>query len=54
MPDKSQAQWRKMFSLEAEGKVKPGTAEEFARATPGGFKALPKKVTKPKKRRVIP
>ena len=56
MPMKSQKQWKKMFSLEDKGLVKPGTAEEFAQATPGGFSGLPKKVgtQKKRRRRVIP
>lgn len=34
---------KKLFSLESEGKLKPGTAEEFARATPN-INKLPEKV----------
>lgn len=42
-PFKSKAQMKKLFSLESEGKLKPGTAEEFARATPN-INKLPEKV----------
>lgn len=34
MPAKSKAQLRYLFAAEKRGDVKPGTAEEFARATP--------------------
>lgn len=34
MPVKSIAQLHKLFQLEAEGKIKKGTAREFADATP--------------------
>lgn len=44
MPAKSKSQVRKLFALEARGQVKPGTAEEFVKATPGGYKALPQRV----------
>ena len=54
MPFVSKAQKGMMFHLQEEGKLKPGTAEEWARATPD-IRGLPKHVTKPKKRRrVIP
>lgn len=34
MPAKSKAQLGKLFELQKQGKLKPGTAQEFARATP--------------------
>lgn len=46
MPMKSKAQWRKLFVLQHEGKLKPGTAEEFAHATRKSFKSLPEHVKK--------
>lgn len=49
MPDRSKAQMRKMFVLEREGKVKPGTAVEWARETPK-VSELPEYVSKPPKR----
>jgi hypothetical protein len=48
MPFKSKAQQRKMFSLEEQGKLKKGTAEEWAKETPD-IKKLPNKVKKRKK-----
>ncbi len=48
MPAKSKSQLRKLAELEAQGKVKPGTAKEWADATPNLSK-LPERVT-PKKR----
>jgi hypothetical protein len=48
MPAKSQAQLKKLFVLEKQGKLKKGTAEEFARATPD-IKKLPVHVKKRKK-----
>lgn len=45
MPFKSKAQQKKMFALEAEGKVKKGTAEKWAKETKN-IKALPQKVSK--------
>ncbi len=47
MPFKSKAQQKKMFALEAEGKIKKGTAERWAKETPN-IKALPQKVSKSK------
>lgn len=47
MPFKSKAQQRKMFELEKEGKVKPGTAEQWAKETPNISK-LPQRVSKSK------
>jgi hypothetical protein len=47
MPAKSRAQLGKMFELEKEGKVKPGTAKEWADATPN-IKKLPQHVKKKK------
>lgn len=49
-PAKSKAQLAKMFILEKEGKVKKGTAKEFADATPN-IKKLPEHVKKRKKAR---
>ena len=49
MPFKSRAQAKKMFVLEKEGKVKKGTAKEFADATPN-IKALPLRVKKKKRK----
>lgn len=43
MPFQSKAQQRYMFAAEARGDIKPGTAEEFAAATPS-FKRLPEHV----------
>lgn len=34
MPARSKAQLGKLFVLQRQGKLKPGTAEEFARETP--------------------
>jgi len=45
MPFKSKAQVGKMAILEKEGKVKKGTFQEFADATPN-MKKLPKKLKK--------
>lgn len=45
MPAKSKAQLREMFVLEKEGKVKKGTAKEWADATPN-IKKLPEHVKK--------
>ena len=45
MPFKSKAQMRKLFSLEHQGKLKSGTAEEFAHSTPNISK-LPEHVKK--------
>lgn len=45
MPYKSVAQRKKMFALEAEGKVKAGTAEKWQKETKG---PLPQKVSKSK------
>ncbi len=53
MPFKSKAQARFMFAAEARGDVKPGTAEEFAKATPS-IKRLPEKVGQKRRRRVVP
>jgi hypothetical protein len=53
MPFKSKAQQRYMFAAEARGDIKPGTAEEFAAATPS-IKKLPQKVAPKRRRRVIP
>ncbi len=47
MPAKSKSQLSKMFVLEKEGKVKPGTAKEWADATPN-IKKLPQHVKKKK------
>lgn len=47
MPFKSKAQQGKMFELQKEGKLKPGTAEEWASATPS-IKGLPEYAPKPK------
>jgi hypothetical protein len=47
IPFKSRAQVKKFFVLQREGKLKPGTALEWAHATPS-IKALPERV-KPKK-----
>jgi len=44
---KSKAQQKKMFALEAEGKLKKGTAERMAKDTPN-LKKLPERIT-PKK-----
>lgn len=43
MPAVSKAQFRKMFALEREGKVAPGTAKHWAHATPD-YQALPEHV----------
>lgn len=48
MPAKSKAQLKKLFVLEKEGKVKKGTAKEWAKATPD-IKKLPEHVKKKKK-----
>lgn len=45
MPAKSKAQLGKLFVLEKEGKLKKGTAKEFARETPN-IKKLPEHVKK--------
>ncbi len=42
MPFKSKAQERKIAELEAQGKVKPGTTQEWASKTKG---KLPERVT---------
>ncbi len=47
MPAKSKAQLGKLFVLEKQGKLKKGTAKEFARATPD-IKKLPQHVKKKK------
>ena len=53
IPFKSKTQARFMFAAEARGDVKPGTAEEFAKATPS-IKRLPDHVgDKPGRRRAI-
>jgi hypothetical protein len=41
MPMTSKAQWRHMFAAEQRGEVPPGTAEEMASETPGGYHSLP-------------
>lgn len=46
-PAKSKAQLKKMFVLEKEGKVKKGTAKEWADSTPN-IKKLPEHVKKRK------
>lgn len=43
MPFKSKAQMRKFFSMQEQGKLPPGTAEEWANATPD-IKDLPQHV----------
>lgn len=43
MPFKSKAQQRMMFHLQSAGKLKPGTAEEWAHATKN-VKKLPEHV----------
>jgi len=48
MPAKSKAQLKKLFILEKQGKLKKGTAKEWANATPN-IKALPTHVKKKKK-----
>lgn len=48
-PLKSQAQLRKIASLQADKKLKPGTFEEYLQATPS-VKKLPERV-KAKKRK---
>lgn len=51
MPAKSKAQLKKLFVLEKEGKVKKGTAKEFADSTPS-IKSLPEHIkTRSKKRK---
>jgi hypothetical protein len=47
MPFKSEAQRRKLYALEAEGKLKKGTCEKWEAETPKGIK-LPERLT-PKK-----
>lgn len=42
MPFVSKAQQRKMFSLQSQGKLKPGTAKEWASHT--DFSHLPEKL----------
>lgn len=49
MPAKSKAQLKKLFVLEKQGKLKKGTAKEFANATPN-IKKLPEHVKKNKKK----
>lgn len=45
MPFKSEAQRRKMYELEKQGKVPKGTASQWERDTPKG-KKLPEKAKK--------
>lgn len=45
MPFRSLAQKRKMFELEQQGKVKPGTTKRWEKETPKG-RQLPEKVSK--------
>jgi hypothetical protein len=45
MPEKSKAQVRKMFALEARGELPKGKALKMARETPN-IKKLPEKVKK--------
>lgn len=52
MPFKSKRQAAYMFAAEKRGDVKPGTAEEFARATPS-IKNLPERA-KPKQKPNLP
>ncbi len=47
MPAKSKAQIKKLFVLEKQGKVKKGTAKEFADSTPN-IKKLPEHIKKKK------
>lgn len=49
MPFKSKAQQRKMYELEKQGKLKPGTASAWEKETPN-LRSLPERVgkTKPK------
>lgn len=47
VPFKSEAQRRKIFELEKQGKVPKGTAAEWQAATPKG--KLPERVNKPPK-----
>lgn len=49
MPAKSKAQLKKLFVLEKQGKLKKGTAKEFAQATPN-IKKLPEHVKKKSKK----
>lgn len=55
MPARSKAQLGKLFVLQRQGKLKPGTAQEFARETPN-IKALPEHVAKkvPKGGKFVP
>lgn len=48
MPARSKSQLAKIAQLEAEGKVKPGTAKEWADATPD-LESLPDRITVKKK-----
>ncbi len=53
VPFASKAQARKMFSLQSQGELKPGTAQEFAKATPS-IKRLPEHAgDKPGRKRAI-
>lgn len=49
MPAKSKAQLKKLFVLEKEGKLKPGTAEQWACETPN-IKKLPQHVKRKSKK----
>jgi hypothetical protein len=49
MPVKSKAQLRKLFVLEDQGKLKKGTAEEFAKETPD-YSKLPERLHPKKKK----